>query len=386
MPPVRRYASIPGVEVLTVADVLANRGGLELLQYELCSQLAARGHGVRVVHRAGGDLEEAWRRFAREVRPVPEVVLGRRLGRSSLRFARGVVPSGRIAADVVYVHYYEHLELAWLAARGGRRPIVGHLHLRGPAGLGRFGRRLVRAADRYVAGSAAIADGWAAAGVPRHRIAVVPNGVDTDVYTPAPPGRVAALRAARGIPDDAFVVVFAGRMVPHKGVGVLMEAVGRLRTSHPGATLLVVAGGGPLPGHLPGNLQDGVRHLGHVARADVVPLLQLADVVAVPTVEFDGAPLVVAEALACGVPVVASEVGGIPEQLGGRLAEWLVPPGRPDPLAQRLGSLVGWRAHRPEVADRCRARAVEGLSRRRMVDGVERVLEEAVAAGRPGRG
>lgn len=365
------------MKILTITDVLANRGGLELLQTELCSQLAARGHQVRALYREGGDLEAEWRRFATELRAVPTVALRRAGGRSTLRFARAALASLALPADLIYVHYYEHLELAWLAARAGRKPIIAHLHLRGPASLGPFGRRLVRVADRFVAISGAVGEGWAAAGVPRARIDVVHNGVDTATFTPASPEQVLRLRGERGIAADAFVVVYAGRMVEHKGAGTLVAAMSLVQAAHPGA-ILVLAGSGTPPGHP----ATGIRHIGHLSRQEVVPLLQLADVVVVPTLEFDGCPLVVAEALACGIPVVASSVGGIPEQLSGDLADWLVPPGRPDLLGAKLSSLSRWRAQAPYLAARARARAVGGFSRQRMVDGVERSLEAAVSAHR----
>ncbi len=365
------------MQILTIADVLANRGGLELLQFELCSQLADRGHTLRVLHRAGGDLEPAWRRFATEVRRVPAVALDKKGRRPPVGFVAALPRTVTMQADVVYAHYYEHLELAWLAGRAGRRPVVAHLHLRGPASLGRFGRRLVRAADHYVAISAAVADGWAAAGVPRSRITVVHNGVDTDRFRPVSVERRLDLRARRGLPPDAFVVVYAGRLIAHKGAQVLLSAFEQVWSRFPAAVLLL-AGSGPTPDALP----CGARHVGLLTRDETALLVQLADVVAVPTTEFDGFPLIVAEALACGVPVVASSVGGIPEQLTGWLAEWLVPPSRPELLAERIGSLADWRSREPELADRCRAHAVVAFSRTRMVDAVEGVLRRAVAAQR----
>ncbi|NJP26135.1 glycosyltransferase [Microbispora hainanensis] len=170
-----------------------------------------------------------------------------------------------------------------------------------------------------------------AMGVPRDRIAVVPCGVDLGVFRPDGPA------APRG---DRPRVLSIGRMVPRKGVDTVVRAMRHV----PGAEL-VIAGGDPgddesarlrtLADGL--GVGDRVRLIGSVSRAGVPALMRSADVlVTVPWYEpFGMVPL---EALACGVPVIASAVGGHLDTVAG--CGVLVPPRRPRALSRALCDLL----------------------------------------------
>ncbi|GLX10830.1 glycosyltransferase [Microbispora sp. NBRC 16548] len=193
-------------------------------------------------------------------------------------------------------------------------------------------------------------------GVPRDRIAVVPCGVDLGLFRADGPA------APRG---DRPRVLSIGRMVPRKGVDTVVRAMRQV----PGAEL-VIAGGDPgdeestrlrtLADGL--GLGDRVRLIGSVSRAEVPALMRSADVlVTVPWYEpFGMVPL---EALACGVPVVASAVGGHLDTVEG--CGVLVPPRRPRALSRALCDLLirpGLRAALSAAGAR-RARARYGWPR-----------------------
>ncbi len=193
-------------------------------------------------------------------------------------------------------------------------------------------------------------------GVPRDRIAVVPCGVDLGLFRADGPA------AARG---DRPRVLSIGRMVPRKGVDTVVRAMRQV----PGAEL-VIAGGDPgdeestrlrtLADGL--GLGDRVRLIGSVSRAEVPALMRSADVlVTVPWYEpFGMVPL---EALACGVPVIASAVGGHLDTVAG--CGVLVPPRRPRALSRALCDLLirpGLRAALSAAGAR-RARARYGWPR-----------------------
>ncbi|GGO01142.1 glycosyl transferase [Microbispora rosea subsp. aerata] len=195
-----------------------------------------------------------------------------------------------------------------------------------------------------------------AMGVPRDRITVVPCGVDLGLFRPDGPA------APRG---DRPRVLCIGRMVPRKGVDTVVRAMRQA----PGAEL-VIAGGDPgdeectrlrtLADGL--GLGDRVRLIGSVSRAEVPALMRSADVlVTVPWYEpFGMVPL---EALACGVPVIASAVGGHLDTVAG--CGLLVPPRRPRALSRTLGDLLarpGLRAALSAAGAR-RARARYGWPR-----------------------
>jgi glycosyltransferase involved in cell wall biosynthesis len=134
---------------------------------------------------------------------------------------------------------------------------------------------------------------------------------------PTPAERAAAREALR-LPADVPVVAFVGRLSPEKAPEVLLRA---LRGT---ATRILVAGEGPLREALAAEADpEQVRFLGFLS--DVRPVLAAADVLALPS-RTEGLPMAVLEAMAAGLPVVASAVGSLPEVLG-EGAGLLVPPG-----------------------------------------------------------
>jgi glycosyltransferase involved in cell wall biosynthesis len=112
-------------------------------------------------------------------------------------------------------------------------------------------------------------------------------------------------------------------------------------------------------------------------RTDVVTPLHAADLVVVPSQGEEAFGRTVIEALSTGRPVVASEVGGIPEILTGELASFQVPPSDAGAIAAKVRELLDWRTREPELADACRAHIIGNFSKRAMVDAVEESLVDA---------
>jgi glycosyltransferase involved in cell wall biosynthesis len=159
----------------------------------------------------------------------------------------------------------------------------------------------------------------------------------------AQPGTAAAAAAAQlaplalGGPATRPVVLGAGRLVPQKGFGVLLEAAASWRDLDP-VPLVVIAGDGPLAGELPARAAAlGVDAVFAGHRDDVPALLALAAVFVLPSL-WEGQPLVLQEALRAGTPVVASRAGGIPGLAGD--AALLVPPGDAQALAAAVRSVL----------------------------------------------
>lgn len=138
-------------------------------------------------------------------------------------------------------------------------------------------------------------------------------------------------------------IVMIGRAVFEKGGGVLLEAVAQLRAMSTATFKVTYGGSGPrladlqqlAAGH---GLSDVVEFVGEVQQTD--RLLATADIVVVPSVWGDAAPLAVLEAMASTRPLIATAVGGIPEQVGNSGAALIVPPNDPAALANRLRELV----------------------------------------------
>ena len=204
---------------------------------------------------------------------------------------------------------------------------------------------LLRAADRVTAVSDQLADLALGHGVGPARLARIPNGADTAFWEPgaAPPvpGRIAAV----------------GRLLPIKGFDLLIDAVAGL----PGADVVIMGEGSARPdleariAHA--GLGARVRLLGHVAPERMREELRAAMLLAMPS-RFEGMPLALIEALACGCPAVAADVGGMAEVLTARAGR-IVPPD--DVPALRDALAEGLSGAAPYSREGARARA-EGFS------------------------
>ena len=121
------------------------------------------------------------------------------------------------------------------------------------------------------------------------------------------------------------------------------------------------------------------------AQRDVIPLIQSVDVAVAPSLWPEPLSRSVMEPLACGVPVVATRVGGNPEILTGWLAQYLVEPGDVDGLAERILAVIGWRRLDEGLGTRLRRHAEEHLSLDAETAAVQAALATAAAAGQPAR-
>ena len=189
-------------------------------------------------------------------------------------------------------------------------------------------RAAVRTADFVICGNGEAGEFFREAGLPRERLLVSPQlGVDTEIFRPADAALKAQRRAALGLPPDAFIVGFSGRLLEMKGVPDLIEAVERLRT-RPGceAVQLAVLGPGDI-GPLLGSRAQAPEWL-HVRPActhpEMAEFIQALDLFVLPSREWNRDGLqwreqfghVLIEAMACGVPVLGSSCGAIPAVLG----------------------------------------------------------------------
>ncbi len=173
------------------------------------------------------------------------------------------------------------------------------------------------------------------------RIRTIPNGCDAAIFHPADRGEA---RRALDLPADAEVVTYVGRLVPEKGLRELLLAAGQLRAARPRLQLVLV-GEGPMHAELAALAAAGdlpVRFAGTRPPAEVARWMCASDLVTLPSYS-EGHPNVLVEALACGRPVVATPVGGIPEVVDAASGV-LVPARDPAALADGLREALerGW--------------------------------------------
>lgn len=218
------------------------------------------------------------------------------------------------------------------------------------------------------------------------RTVLAPAGVDLTRFRPA---RDAAerLRAddSLDLPEgDAPLIVSVRRLEPRMGLSDLIEACRLLRTRAL-PLRLVIAGDGPLRAELRTQIEraalsSSARLLGRVAEAELPDLYRAASVFALPTRSLEGFGVATAEALASGLPVVATSAGATPEMLAGVPGVALCPPGEPAALAQALAPLLADAALREHSGRAARAHAEQTLGWERHLDAVEEAARAAIAA------
>lgn len=197
------------------------------------------------------------------------------------------------------------------------------------------------------------------------RIVVVPNGIDTARFRPDAQAR-RATRIALGVGPDQRLVLNVGRLVPEKAQGLLLRAFAGVPAQ--ANARLLIAGEGPLRAALEGQiaqlrLHDRVTLLG--ARGDIPALLNAADLFVLSS-DIEGMPIALAEALACGCPVVATDAPGVEEVLEGQTG--LV--GRGDAGALTAAMLVALADGRGDTA--AQAARHQRLASRLSLDAVAR--------------
>ncbi|HEX3816139.1 MAG TPA: D-inositol-3-phosphate glycosyltransferase [Mycobacteriales bacterium] len=344
-------------------------GGLNVYVVETARGLAARGIEVEIFTRAG----------ASDLPPVVEMepgVLVRHVaaGPFGSLSTRELPPqlcafsAGLLAAwaghepdwfDVIHSHYW----LSGYVGRGARDrwgvPLVHSAHTlakvknlhRGPGEaaepavriLGE--ERIVADADRLIAPTQREADELIQLyDADPADVAVVPPGVNLKAFSP---GDQAAARAELGLPADGVLLVFVGRIQPHKAPDLLIRAAALLPELAGRLTVAIVGGAsghGYADGTLPAlvrelGLTDAVRFVPPVSRTALAAVYRAADVMVMPS-RSESFGLAALEAQACGTPVVATPVGGLPQAVDDEVSGLLTEGHEPAQIAAAIRRIV----------------------------------------------
>jgi glycosyltransferase involved in cell wall biosynthesis len=322
---------------MVIAHVLSSLsiGGGERVALGLSALQVAAGHRVLVISLAAppdGPLAEAFKAAGVAVLRVPK-----RPGLDPILSLRLASLFRREEVDVVHTH--NRLPLAYGVAAGRLAGAVV-VHTRHGPGRGKPAQRaLWRAAGRllhaYVVVSPGLLDLARSLGAcPPSRLRIIENGIDIERFRSTPEARRAA-REAFGIPAGAFVIGSVGRLSPEKDYPLLVRAVAPLLG--PEARLVIVGSGKEEEKIRAEVAAQGVEPfvLMPGARDDVARWVAAFDVFALSS-RMEGLPLVTLEALAAGLPLVATAVGGLPNLIDEGRNGFLVPPGDEGALRNRL--------------------------------------------------
>ena len=345
---------------------IGDAGGMNVYVLQSALHLARRGVEVEIFTRATASTDPPIVRVAPGVL-VRNVVAGPFEGLDKYdlptqlcAFAAGVLRAEAVHEpgyyDIVHSHYWLSGQVGWLARDRWSVPLVHTAHTLAAVKNAALAegdtpepplrtvgeQQVVDEADRLIANTEDEARQLVSLyHADPARIDVAHPGVDLDVFRP---GDRRAARASLGLPPDEDVVAFVGRIQPLKGPDVLLRAVAKLQRVH------VVVAGGPSGSGLavPDGLVRLADELGITARVTFLPpqsredlarLFQGVNLVAVPSYS-ESFGLVALEAQACGTPVVAAAVGGLPVAVRDRVSGTLVAGHDVDRWAQAIDELL----------------------------------------------
>ena len=285
--------------------------------------------------------------------------------------------------DVLHAHLPNAHVLAGIVGRITGRPVLGTIHSRQ---IGMTELEVHRATDTHLCTVCRASELQALGlGVERSRLSCIANGVDAREFSPAAPSSMQPSTARR--PSfDAPVIGFAGRLSPEKGPEVFVRAALMLRDRLPRARF-VIAGDGPMRERVEALaaqylLGDRLEMLGECA--DMPHVYQGLDVL-INSSHSEALPLAVMEAMACGVPVVATRVGGVPELVAHGTTGWLAEAGDFQSLAAAAASLIEQPSMHARFAAAARERVLARFDIAHHVAAYAALLER-LAAARAGAG
>ncbi len=332
-------------------------GGLETYYWEMGRALARRGHEVTLVAGEGGSawhdevrlvqfpfrVEQDWPDFGHRFQRLMERL-------SFARHALDFVIRGRFDAVLICKPY--DFPVMWQARRRGMKSLVV-FHTGGTDFY--FGDRwFAGAVDRFIGVSRYTAQQQERRyGRP---VSIIGNGVDVERFRPM--ARDAAARRSFGLPADARVLISVGRLVGWKGLRLVVQALHRL----PPDVHYLAVGSGPEEPELRKQaaalgVDDRVHLPGRIDHGRLPGLLSEADLYVQPSIGEEAFGIGVIEAMACGVPVLAADNGGLREVVAAGETGWLAKRGDPEAWADALADALSdrERLQRMGKAARCRA-------------------------------
>ena len=339
----------------------------------------------------GGDLEDLVRSAGFVFHPFPN-------------FVQPVDPANDLAAlirltrflakkrvHIVHTHNSKTGFIGRLAGRLARVPVIVHtvhgfsFHGQESAARQRTFRFLERMAsgwaDRMIFISQPLIDWAYREKIIRDpgKISKIYSGIETEKFQPVTKSQKRANRRTWNIPEDAFVIGIVSKLWKGKGHATLVEAFSLLAAEGPDIRLVIV-GEGPLEPELTRLVRrkavaDKVVLTGF--HREVAPLISMFDLAVLPSL-FEGMGRVLLEAMAMGIPVIGSDVGGIPDLVRHGTEGFLVPPGDAAALASSIRCLI----HQPRLADKMGRAGIQRVSAmfsaKKMVRDIEQVYLNAL--------
>jgi glycosyltransferase involved in cell wall biosynthesis len=232
----------------------------------------------------------------------------------------------------------------------------------------RFRNMVLRLADQFVAVSSEIEDGLSGMGFDSGKIRNIPNATNTKKFVPATSDEKRILRRQLGLPESCVLFTYSGRLVVSKGVLLLIRVWKELLKRRRAIHLVILGSGAEFPDRCDNELRDYIdsNHMGeHVTMTgavDNVPeYLRASDVFVLPS-EFEGFSVALIEALACGLPAIATQVGGAAEMIQHEENGFLILPKSYAALQHAIEWMLDHREKWPVVSHNARLTTVKKYS------------------------
>ncbi|MEE8367421.1 MAG: glycosyltransferase family 4 protein [Thermoanaerobaculia bacterium] len=361
---------------------------------DLAKGLVALGDSVTVLTPHAAGVRERWKDDGVEVisfRYAPEkfeqLGYSRSLradekikARAALVAPAYLLGAGRALRTIVGARGFDLIHAHWIVPNG---LVAGPLRKRVPIAIGLHGSdvflaerpvvrrwvgRALKQTSLLTGCSPELVERICALGFPEERSVVIPYGVDSKSFSPNVSSRT-NWRQKLGISDVSEIVLTVGRMVSKKGFDVLLEALPEVLEECPNAHF-IMAGGGDLLDSLRRQTKpwrERVHLPGPVLRDTLPDLFRAADLFVLPAVHdskgnVDGLPNVILEAMASGLPVVSSDISGIPLAVDDGVEGLLIPEKNSMRLATALKQLLGNPGLRSEMGRAARAKVERSLT------------------------
>ena len=177
-------------------------------------------------------------------------------------------------------------------------------------------------------------------GIAPEKVTTIPNGIDTDLFYP---GQKSKARSILNLPEKDLLIIYIGRLIKIKGIDILLEALKSVIKQINAINAYLIGSGELLPRlqetAKKAEIDNKIHFPGSQPPESISDWLNAADIFVLPSLS-EGRPNVILEALACGTPILATEVGGIPELIKDGENGCLIPPGKSDVLAEKIVSIL----------------------------------------------
>jgi glycosyltransferase involved in cell wall biosynthesis len=281
--------------------------------------------------------------------------------------------------DMIVHHYAGKYNVPYVIQTHGSIPRIGKRFRKLLYDI-TLGYRVLNKASKVIALSKVEAEQYRSMGVPKEKIAIIPNGIDLSEYANLPPKD--SFKKKFGIPEDRKIILYLGRIHKTKGIDILIKAYAYLKNKmNFKDAVLVIAG--PDDGYLSEikylaqafGVSNSILFVGPLYGEDKLAAYVDSEVYVLPS-RYETFPMVVLEAYACGKPVIASNVGGLKELIIDSQTGLLFEAGNFKQMAEKIVYLLNDSDKAIEIGRKARILVEEKYSIDKVVDMIERLYSE----------